>query len=73
MYLNEAKNEQEKKDLAIIIEEVLKQRIKGTKNEVGVWVTVSYTHLVIIGDAVAIIVAKQFFGGIGQNLSLIHI
>lgn len=31
MYLNEAKNEQEKKDLAIIIEEVLKQRIKGTK------------------------------------------
>ncbi len=36
MYLNEAKNEQEKKDLALIIEETLKQRIQGVKNEDGV-------------------------------------
>lgn len=36
MYLNEAKNEQEKKDLALIIEETLRQRIKGVKNEKGV-------------------------------------
>ena len=35
LYLNEARNEQEKKDLAVIIEEVLKQRIQGVKNEVG--------------------------------------
>ena len=39
MYLNEAKNEQEKKDLALIIEETLKQRIRGVKNEDGVWIT----------------------------------
>ena len=48
MYLNEAKNEQEKKDLAIIIEEVLKQRIKGTKNEVGVWVTPAFPKLIYV-------------------------
>ncbi|MBQ7769697.1 MAG: anaerobic ribonucleoside-triphosphate reductase, partial [Clostridia bacterium] len=39
MYLNEARNEQEKADLALIIEETLKQRIKGVKNEAGVWIT----------------------------------
>ena len=36
MYLNEAKNEQEKRDLAVIIEEVLEQRYQGVKNEQGV-------------------------------------
>ncbi|WP_318743823.1 anaerobic ribonucleoside-triphosphate reductase, partial [Treponema sp.] len=39
MYLNEAKNEQEKEDLALIIEEVLKQRYQGVKNEKGAWIT----------------------------------
>ncbi len=48
MYLNEAKNEQEKQDLAIIIEEVLKQRITGTKNEVGVWVTPAFPKLIYV-------------------------
>lgn len=48
MYLNEAKNEQEKKDLAIIIEEVLLQRIKGTKNEKGVWVTPAFPKLIYV-------------------------
>ena len=48
MYLNEAKNEQEKADLAIIIEEVLKQRITGTKNEVGVWVTPAFPKLIYV-------------------------
>ncbi len=48
MYLNEAKNEQEKKDLAIIIEEVLNQRIIGTKNEVGVWVTPAFPKLIYV-------------------------
>ena len=38
MYLNEAKNEQEKKDLALIIEETLRQRYQGVKNEKGVWI-----------------------------------
>ena len=45
MYLNEAKDEQTKADLAMIIEEVLKQRIQGTKNEQGVWVTPAFPKL----------------------------
>ncbi|MCM1115518.1 MAG: anaerobic ribonucleoside-triphosphate reductase [Clostridium sp.] len=48
MYLNEAKNEQEKKDLALIIEETLKQRIKGVKNESGVWVTPAFPKLIYV-------------------------
>lgn len=48
MYLNEAKNEREKQDLAIIIEEVLEQRIIGTKNEVGVWVTPAFPKLIYV-------------------------
>lgn len=42
MYLGEVKNEQEKKDLAMIIEEVLKQRIRGVKNETGQWITPAF-------------------------------
>ena len=45
MYLNEAKNEQEKADLALMIEETLKQRIQGIKNEQGVWVTPAFPQL----------------------------
>ncbi len=48
MYLNEAKNEQEKRDLAIIIEETLLQRIEGVKNEKGVWVTPAFPKLVYV-------------------------
>ena len=48
MYLNEAKNKQEKEDLALIIEEVLNQRIKGTKNEVGVWITPAFPKLIYV-------------------------
>ena len=48
MYLNEAKNEQEKSDLAMIIEETLKQRYIGVKNEVGVWVTPAFPKLVYV-------------------------
>ena len=47
MYLNEAKNEQEKKDLALIIEEMLKQRYEGVKNEKGVWITPAFPKLII--------------------------
>ncbi len=46
MYLNEAKNEQEKADLALIIEEMLKQRILGVKNEKGVYVTPAFPKLI---------------------------
>lgn len=48
MYLNEAKNEQEKKDLAMIIEEVLEQRYRGVKNEQGVWVTPAFPKLIYV-------------------------
>ena len=48
MYLNEAKTEAEKKDLAMIIEETLKQRYKGVKNEAGVWVTPAFPKLIYV-------------------------
>ena len=48
MYLNEAKNEEEKSDLAMIIEEVLNQRILGVKNESGAWVTPAFPKLLYV-------------------------
>lgn len=48
MYLNEAKNPQEKKDLALIIEEMLKQRIQGVKNENGSWITPAFPKLIYV-------------------------
>ena len=48
MYLNEAKNEQEKRDLALIIEEFLKQRYQGVKNEKGVWITPAFPKLIYV-------------------------
>ena len=48
MYLGEARNEQEKKDLALIIEEVLNERIKGVKNEQGVYITPAFPKLIYV-------------------------
>ena len=48
MYLNETKNEQEKKDLAVIIEEMLLQRCEGVKNESGVWITPAFPKLIYV-------------------------
>ena len=48
MYLNEAKNEQEKEDLALIIEEMIRQRYQGVKNESGVWVTSAFPKLIYV-------------------------
>lgn len=48
MYLNEARSEQEKKDLAIIIQETLEQRYQGVKNECGVWVTPAFPKLIYV-------------------------
>ena len=48
MYLNEAKSEQEKKDLAMIIEETLRQRYEGVKNEKGVWITPAFPKLIYV-------------------------
>ena len=48
MYLNEARNEQEKRDLAMIIEETLRQRYEGVKNEKGVWITPAFPKLIYV-------------------------
>ena len=48
MYLNEARNEQEKQDLALIIEEMLRQRYEGVKNEKGVWITPAFPKLIYV-------------------------
>ena len=48
MYLNEARNDQEKKDLALIIEEMLRQRYQGVKNESGVWITPAFPKLIYV-------------------------
>lgn len=45
-YLNEAKNQQEKEDLALIIKEVFKQRIQGVKNESGQWITPAFPKII---------------------------
>ena len=48
MYLNEAKTEEEKQDLALIIEETLEQRYQGVKNEQGIWVTPAFPKLIYV-------------------------
>ncbi|MBR1482913.1 MAG: anaerobic ribonucleoside-triphosphate reductase [Ruminococcus sp.] len=48
MYLNEAEDEQQKADLALIIEETLKQRYQGVKNEAGVWITPAFPKLIYV-------------------------
>ena len=48
MYLNEAKDEREKEDLALIIEEMIRQRYQGVKNEDGVWVTPAFPKLIYV-------------------------
>lgn len=50
MHLSEAKNEQEKHDLAMIIEETLRQRYQGVKNESGVWITPAFPKLIYVLD-----------------------
>ncbi len=61
MYLGEARNEQEKADLAIIIEEVLKQRIKGVKNEAGVWITPAFPKLIYVLEEQNIVPGSQYY------------
>lgn len=48
MYLNEVKDEKEKADLAMIIEEVIRQRMQGVKNEKGVWITPAFPKLIYV-------------------------
>ena len=48
MYLNEARNKQEKNDLAMIIEEMIRQRYQGVKNEEGVWITPAFPKIIYV-------------------------
>lgn len=48
LYLNEAKNEQEKKDLAMVIEEIIRQRYQGVKNEKGAWIIAAFPKLIYV-------------------------
>ncbi len=61
MYLNEAKSEQEKKDLALIIEEMLHQRIQGVKNEDGIWVTPAFPKLIYVLEEDNIYEGTEYF------------
>lgn len=61
MYLNEAKNEQEKNDLALIIEETLRQRYQGVKNESGVWVTPAFPKLIYVLEEDNIVVGSKYY------------
>ena len=61
MYLNEAKNEREKRDLAMIIEEVLLQRYEGVKNEKGVWVTPAFPKLIYVLQEDNIIPGSDYY------------
>lgn len=48
LYLNETKNKQEKKDLAMVIEEIIRQRYQGVKNEKGAWITAAFPKLIYV-------------------------
>ncbi|WP_334195892.1 anaerobic ribonucleoside-triphosphate reductase [Muricomes intestini] len=61
MYLNEAKDEQEKKDLALIIEEMLRQRYQGVKNEDGVWITSAFPKLIYALEEDNIMEGSRFY------------
>ena len=61
MYLNEAKSESEKRDLAMIIEETLRQRYQGVKNEAGVWVTPAFPKLIYVLDDDNIEEGSEYF------------
>ncbi|EPD77706.1 anaerobic ribonucleoside-triphosphate reductase [Atopobium sp. oral taxon 199] len=61
MYLNEAKNEQEKRDLALVIEETLRQRYEGVKNEEGVWITPAFPKLIYVLEEDNIHEDSEFF------------
>lgn len=61
MYLNEARNRQEKEDLAVIIEETLKQRCQGVKNEAGVWITPAFPKLIYVLEEDNVSQGAEFF------------
>ena len=61
MYLNEARSESEKHDLAMIVEETLRQRYEGVKNEAGVWITPAFPKLIYVLEDDNVAEDSQFF------------
>ena len=61
MYLGEAKEGRERADLALIIEEVLKQRIQGVKNEAGVWITPAFPKLIYVLEEANVREGSEYF------------
>ena len=61
MYLNEARSEREKLDLAMIVEEMLRQRYEGVKNEAGVWITPAFPKLIYVLEDDNIEEGQPFF------------
>ena len=61
MYLNEAKNEREKEDLALIVEEMIRQRYQGVKNEDGVWVTPAFPKLIYVLEEDNILPGTRYY------------
>ena len=61
MYLNEAKNEREKRDLALVIEEMLNQRIQGVKNESGTYITPAFPKLIYVLEEDNITEGTEYF------------
>ncbi len=61
MYLNEARDEHEKHDLAMIIEEMLRQRFQGVKNEAGVWITPAFPKLIYVLEPDNVTEGSEYF------------
>ena len=61
MYLGEARNEQEKSDLALVIEEVLRQRYQGVKNEAGAWITPAFPKLIYVLEEDNVIPGSRYY------------
>ncbi len=61
MYLNEARDEREKHDLAMIVEEMLRQRFQGVKNEAGVWITPAFPKLIYVLEPDNITEGSEYF------------
>ncbi len=61
MYLNEARDEHEKHDLAMIVEEMLRQRFQGVKNEAGVWITPAFPKLIYVLEPDNITERSEYF------------
>ena len=61
LYMNEVEGEQQKKDFAILIEEILRQRTEGTKNEQGIWVTPAFPKILYVLEEDNIVPGSKYY------------